>query len=293
MWRNPKYKKMLFNALNTFDELIVYDLETSGLSLDNDRIIQFAAVKYKIINKKKLEVIEEYCEYINPGFYIRKKTEELTGITNEFLADKPMEEEVFDKIKTFIGDSCCICGYNNNKFDDMMMKKLYSRYNDYFFPSMSLDAFLMGRDIVDLKKLKNFKLSDLITYFNLNEGLTFHNAIDDVKATGLLLEKFIDEYINNPNLIIKDTYNKPIPRIFSISYWEGYTYTQSRVYVSTNYGKIYFHLNYKYWENKDKDIDTISKINMEKLEEMILQQTELDRIEDLHKFKKIGYKKCY
>ena len=293
MWRNPKYKNKLFNALKTFNEIIIYDLESSGLSVVNDRIIQFAAVKFKVINHERLEIIEEFNQYINPGFAVTEKIEELTGITNDFLKDKPMEDEIFENIKNFIGNNSCICGYNNNKFDDEMMKNLYLRHNSYFCPSVSLDTFLMCRDIVHKNDVENFKLCNLISYFNLDEGITFHNAIDDVKATGLLLNKFIQEYKTNNNLLIKDTSNKPIPRVFSIGYWEGYTHTQSRVYVSTNYGKVYYHVNYKYWENKDVDTDVCSKINMEQLEEIVLKHTELDRIEDLHKFKKIGYIKCY
>ena len=293
MWRNPKYKRQLFTALKTYDEIIIYDLESTGLSTINDRIIQFAAVKFKVINNKYLELIEEYNQYINPGFAVSEKIEELTGITNEFLFDKPFEDEVFRKIKDFIGDNVCVCGYNNNKFDDKMMESLYKRYNEEFCPSMSLDTFLMCRDIISKDKVSSFKLCELIKYYNLDKGIEFHNAIDDVKATGLLLNKFIEEYQTNPNLLIKDTMDKPIPRIFSIGYWEGFSHLQARVYVSTNYGKVYFQINYKYWENKDQDIDVINKINMEKLEELVLYHTELDRIEDLHKFKKIGFKKCY
>ena len=108
-----------------------------------------------------------------------------------------------------------------------------------------------------------------------------------------LLNVFIYEYQTNPNLLIKETSGKPVPRIFSISYWQGPNHNLNRVYVSTNLGKIYYSIRYKFWENKDKDNDTLSKIDMETLENQILKITGIDRVENLHQFKKVGYMKLY
>lgn len=293
MWRNPKYKRQLFNVLQKFDELIIYDLETSGLSTKNDRIIQFAAVKYKIKNKFSIEPIEEFNLYINPGFFISDKITEITKITNEQLFDKPHEDEAFQKIKEFLGENYCICGYNNTKFDNLMMTELFNRYGEDFKPAVSLDIFLMSRDIIPKQCVDNYKLSYLVELYGLDEGLQFHNALDDVKATGELLNVFIYEYQTNPNLLIKETSGKPVPRIFSISYWQGPNHNLNRVYVSTNLGKIYYSIRYKFWENKDKDNDTLSKIDMETLENQILKITGIDRVENLHQFKKVGYMKLY
>ena len=163
MWRNPKYKKQLFNVLQNFDEIIIYDLETSGLSTKNDRIIQFAAVKY-----------------INPGFFISDKITEITKITNEQLFDKPHEDEAFQQIKEFLGENYCVCGYNNTKFDNLMMTELFNRYGEEFKPAMSLDIFLMSRDIIPKQCVDNYKLSYLVELYGLDEGLQFHNALDDV-----------------------------------------------------------------------------------------------------------------
>lgn len=293
MWRNPKYKRELFYVLQNYDEIIIYDLETSGLSPEKDRIIQFAAIKYKVVNKLFLEPIDQCNIYINPGFFISDKITEITKITNELLFDKPHEDEAFKQIKDFLGKNFCICGYNNTKFDNKMMVELYKRYGEEFSPTISLDLFIMSRDIISKNTVDNYKLSYLVELYGLDKGLQFHNALDDVKATGELLNVFIYEYQENPNLLIKDTVGKPIPKIFSISYWQGPNHNLNRVYVSTSMGKIYYSIKYKYWENKDSNNDTINKINMERLEEQILKITGIDKPENLQQFKKIGYMKLY
>lgn len=293
MWRNPKYKKQLFNTLEKYNEIIIYDIESSGLSCINDRIIQLSAIKYKVINKERLEIAEIFNQYIKPDFEISEKIEEITGITNDFLIDKPKEFEVFDNIKKFFGEKYCICGYNNTKFDNEMMKALYERYNEEFKPEISLDVFLMCRDIIHKDETDNFKLSNLVELYGLADGLQFHNALDDVKATGELLNTFIHEYKTNTNLLIKETTGKPIPKIYSISFWKGYNQFLNRVYVSTNMGKIYYNIYYKFWENKDKNVDVINTVDMEKLEEQILKLINIDMVENIHKFKSVGYKKFY
>ena len=71
------------------DEFIVIDVETTGLDLYNDKIIEISAVKFK--NKK---IIDKFTKLINPNKKIPPFIENLTGITNQDVSDSPEFNEI-------------------------------------------------------------------------------------------------------------------------------------------------------------------------------------------------------
>lgn len=89
---------------------VFFDLETSGLSCEFDKIIEFGAVKCK--NGVEIDRIDIL---INPGFDVSEFTTNLTGISNEMLKDKKTIEEVIPTIEEFIKDSILVA--HNASFD--------------------------------------------------------------------------------------------------------------------------------------------------------------------------------
>ena len=91
--------------------LCVFDLETTGLDISKDRIVQIAIVKINPSgNKEELNLI------INPQITISDENATIHGITNEMVEDAETFKEAAIKIMEFIGDSD-LAGYNSNKFD--------------------------------------------------------------------------------------------------------------------------------------------------------------------------------
>ena len=80
---------MTKNLSQTF---VVFDLETTGFSNKNDKITEIGAVKVK-----NFEIVDRFNELINPEKDISYKVQELTGITNDLIKDKPTIEEILPR----------------------------------------------------------------------------------------------------------------------------------------------------------------------------------------------------
>lgn len=151
--------------INSF---VALDVETSGLSPDNDKIIEIGMAK--ILDG---ELIDKYSSLINPKRVILPKIVELTGITQDMLEDKPAIEEVIEDILEFIGDYP-ILGHNIN-FDYGFLKKAAVN-SGYSFEKQGIDTLKLARRLLPEVEHKN--LEYLCNYFGIDAGNS-HRAYDD------------------------------------------------------------------------------------------------------------------
>ncbi len=95
--------------------LAFVDLETTGVNISQDRIVELAIVKVmpsgELVPKKKL---------INPEMPIPKASSDIHGITDEMVKDAPTFKQVANEIRQFLANSD-LAGYNSNKFDIPML----------------------------------------------------------------------------------------------------------------------------------------------------------------------------
>lgn len=279
MWRTSATEKEILKNLSNSNELIVFDTETSGRSPQKDRIIQISAIKYTVEDRKwttsKFHEVSKLNLYIKPFFAIEELIENLTGITNEFLEDKPEEEEVFSDIYSFFGDSPLIAAYNS-KFDTAFLYNLYKRngkelknaiIEDGKFKRLKdeIDVLKVARDLVDPKEVENFKLKTIVSYYGLDNGVSFHSADEDTRVTAKLLEIFLTEYNERENSR-NENKEKLKVKFVSAMYWNKFGHKLERIYVNTNGPKIYYDIFKKAWNIKDGDID---EIDMEDLRTQI------------------------
>lgn len=153
---------------------IVLDIETTGFSYDNDRIIEIAAIAYKYGNK-----LSEFHSMINPGRLIPKDVVSLTGISQENVDSAPTLEDIKDSFFQFIGDSP-IVGHNALAFDIPFLSKQFSAPIE----NLVIDTLPMSRKAFDL--LPHHNLSYLNTVLEL-ESAGSHRALNDVETTNKLL----------------------------------------------------------------------------------------------------------
>ena len=160
---------------------VVFDLETTGFSNKNDKITEIGAVKVK-----NFEIVDRFNELINPEKDISYKVQELTGITNDLIKDKPTIEEILPRFMEFVGDSVLVA--HNAEFDIGFINQKCKEMN-IEFKNKSVDTLMLARIL--LPHLKRFKLNNLTKEL----GVPLHNhhrAVDDAAATAQIFIKFLD-----------------------------------------------------------------------------------------------------
>jgi DNA polymerase-3 subunit epsilon len=119
--------------------LAIIDLETTGVNLGSDRIVEIAIVKIMQDGKKLVK-----RKLINPEIPIPQGSTDIHGITNEMVRDAPAFRQVANELKQFL-DNCDLAGYNSNRFDIPMLVEEFLRVG------MEFDG--KGRKLLDVQKI--------------------------------------------------------------------------------------------------------------------------------------------
>lgn len=255
VWKTQNIWNEARETLAKRDSLIVFDLETTGLSRTKDRIIQIAAIRYGIDSSLNLTEQCTYHQYVNPLSPLSDEITKITGITNELLQDKPTEDEIFDDIQEFFEDDI-VAGYNIESFDVKFMQELYGRQGALYSPIGIVDCIAMARNLlIKDVDVENYKLKTIGDYYGIK--FNAHSALEDARATGKLLQIFLKEYLQQfekPAAPLPSSSLKP--NIKFIRFWEGFQ-GFSRIYVQTDCGSIYYDIRNNLWGGKDVDINMI------------------------------------
>ena len=149
---------------------IVFDLETTGINVNTDDIIEISAVKVEDKN-----IIETFSTLVNPGRSIPYQVSMINHITDNMVKDAPDIHQALDEFLEFIGDAVLV-GHNIHSFDmnfiyDAVMK-IYGRefQNDY------IDTLTMSRRC--LPQLESHKLVNIAHYFGFDTAGA-HRALND------------------------------------------------------------------------------------------------------------------
>lgn len=170
------------------DSYCVVDTETTGLSPDWDHVIEIGAIRY--VNGQEIERFQSLVQppAYDDGSYIDGFIEELTGITNEMLADAPQPIDVYRAFDSFLGESL-IVGYNVG-FD---INFLYDGFEEYLNKPLTndyIDAMRMSRKLYS--ELPHHRLKDMVKHFGISHGRE-HRALSDVEATNACFCRLKDE----------------------------------------------------------------------------------------------------
>lgn len=173
--------------LNLTKPLVVFDLESTGLDLVNDRIIQLSYIKAYPDGKEERKNL-----LINPGKPIPAEVEKLTGITDDDVKDAPTFKQVAaDLAKTFTG--CDFAGYNSNHFDIPLLAEEFLRAGiDFDFSRCRLiDAQAI------FFKMEKRNLAAAYKYYcgrKMEDDFQAHRADQDTEATYRVLQGQLDKY---------------------------------------------------------------------------------------------------
>lgn len=171
----------------TLDHYIVLDIETTGFSRENDRIIELAAIHYVYGVES-----ERFCTYIDPGREIPRHITALTGIRQADVANAPLIYSIKPDFLRFIQDYPLV-GHNIKDFDLPFL----SAQLGVTIPNITIDTLELAREI--FPEMPTHKLADLNGWLHLHDGSS-HRAAEDVETTNELLwaclypEKYQDIY---------------------------------------------------------------------------------------------------
>lgn len=166
--------------------LAFFDLETTGVNVSTDRVVEIAILK--VLPNGEQEVL---VKRVNPGRKIPAESSLFHGIYDEDVVGLPTFAELGEEIATFIGDAD-LAGYNSNKFDIPMLMEEFLRNG--------IDFSLENRSFVDVQNI--FHQMEQRTLkaaykFYCNEVLeNAHSAEADVRATYEVLKAQIAKYEN-------------------------------------------------------------------------------------------------
>lgn len=158
----------------TMAHYIVLDIETTGFSRDNDRIIEIAAIHYVFG-----EEVNRFHTYVNPQMQIPRHITRLTGIRQTDVDTAPLLEDIADDFREFIRDYPLV-GHNIVEFDWPFLISCM----DLEAPHFMIDTLDMARSAFPM--LPSHKLSNLNFWFDLNDGDP-HRADADAAATNALM----------------------------------------------------------------------------------------------------------
>ncbi len=165
-----------------------FDLETTGINLQTDRIIEIAILR---INPDLSEQL--FLKLVNPEMPIPQQAIDVHHITNEMVADKPTFKELAPEVLAFI-ENCDLAGYNINRFDVPLLAEECYR--------TGFDLGLDKRKMIDVQvvfhKMEERTLKAAYKFYCQKELIDAHSAEADTRATYEVLKAQLDHY---PQLI--------------------------------------------------------------------------------------------
>ena len=179
--------------LNLRRPIAFIDLETTGINVSTDRIVELSVLKIHPNGK------EEWMDsLVNPGIPIPPKTTAIHGISDADVADSPTFREIGKKLAAFL-EGCDLAGYNAIKFDIPLLAEEFLREN--------IDFNFRKRRYVDVQVIFHKKeqrtLSAAFLFYCKKSLVDAHSARADTEATYEILKSQLDRYSDLENDVEK------------------------------------------------------------------------------------------
>ena len=183
--------------LNLTKPLVVFDLETTGLDLVKDRIIQISYIKVNLDGTE-----ERHNQFINPGMSIPPIVVELTGISDEDVKDAPTFKQLAPKLAAAF-EGCDFAGYNSNNFDIPLLAEEFLRAGiDFDFERCrKIDACTI------FKRMERRNLAGAYKFYcgrKMEDDFQAHLADQDTEATWRVLQAELDYYAPGSPAVLDD-----------------------------------------------------------------------------------------
>ncbi|MBL4716128.1 MAG: 3'-5' exonuclease [Bacteroidia bacterium] len=170
--------------LNLNRPIAFIDLETTGVDVAKDRIVEIAILKVAPDGSSDMKL-----QRINPGMPIPKESSEIHGIYDDDVKDSPKFEDVADLLSKLLND-CDLGGYNSNKFDVPLLLE------EFYRAEVELD--MTDKKLVDVQnifhKMEQRTLVAAYQFYCKKDLTNAHSADADIQATYEVLLSQLEKY---------------------------------------------------------------------------------------------------
>jgi len=170
--------------LNLKNPIVFLDLETTGINIVTDRIVELALLKINLDGSEECREMR-----INPQMPIPEKVSKIHGIYDEDIKDAPTFREVARSLAKFI-EGCDLAGFNSNRFDIPLLAEEFLR--------VDVDIDLKKRKFIDVQaifhKMEKRTLAAAFKFYCHQELDGAHGAMVDARATYDVLKAQLDVY---------------------------------------------------------------------------------------------------
>jgi DNA polymerase III subunit epsilon len=186
--------------LNLTRPMAFFDLETTGIKVATDRIVEICVLKVMPDGSQKVKT-----KLVNPGIPIPPEVTLIHGITDEDVKDAPTFPEIAHELSQFL-DNCDLAGFNSNHFDIPLLVEEFLRAN--------VDFDLKGRRFVDIQNIfHRMEPRNLIAAYKFycdKDLANAHSAEADTTATYEILKAQLDRYQDKEIKDKKGVVSKPV-----------------------------------------------------------------------------------
>ena len=164
--------------------IIFFDLETTGLTIGKDHIVELCFIRQDPNRCERAETLR-----FNPGMHIPKASSDVHGITDEDVKDCPTFAEKAEELAR-VFEGCDLAGYNSNRFDVPMLAEE--------FAFAGIDIHIEEKRLIDVQNIfHKMEQRTLVAAYKFYCGRNLedaHSALADTRATLEVLEAQLDRY---------------------------------------------------------------------------------------------------
>jgi DNA polymerase-3 subunit epsilon len=178
--------------LNLKNPIVFFDLETTGINIAADRIVEISILKINVNGTEEVRTLR-----VNPEMPIPKQSSEIHGIYDEDVKDCPTFKGVARDLAKFM-EGCDLGGYNSNKFDVPLLAEEFIR--------AEVDFDMQKRHFIDVQtifhKMEKRTLEAAFKFYCDKDLKDAHSAEADTRATFEVLKAQLDRYSELENDVL-------------------------------------------------------------------------------------------